>query len=152
MRRIPLTQGYEAIVSDGDYERVAALKWYAVVTKRAYVYACRAEGGKRLYLHRFLAGKVGLVVDHINGNTLDNRRENLRAVTMGENAANQHKTPKSNTGIRNVYRSKRGRLLAKIVRDGRQIFIGSYATADEAEQAVSDRIAAIASYSQQAAA
>lgn len=147
MKRIPLTQGYEALVSDEDYERVSALKWYAAVTSRNYVYACRGQNGARLYLHRYLAGREGMVVDHINGDTLDNRRENLRAVSVGVNTVNQHRPPKSNCGVRNVHRNGRGRYLAKIVRDGRQIFIGSYATADEASQAVADRIAAIASYS-----
>jgi hypothetical protein len=77
--------GYEVIISASDYERVMAYKWRKAGIKRG-TYFRRSyydkEAGKKkeMFLHRFLAncqhGKQ--IVDHISGNTLDNRQENLR--------------------------------------------------------------------------
>lgn len=142
---IALTQGHFAKVSDEDYARVSAFKWYAARVKRgAYIYACRGVAGRRLGMHTFLAGMEGCVVDHINGDTLDNRRENLRAVSYSTNAQNITKPPRGNTGVRNVYRNRRGHYIAKLVRDGRQHYLGSFRSVDAAQ-------AAIAAYSQAAA-
>ena len=62
-----------------------------------------------LSLHRFLTDcPQGMVVDHINGNTLDNRRENLRVCTQKENVRNQHKLAKNNkSGYRYIHWHKR---------------------------------------------
>ena len=64
---------------------------------------------KMLSLHRFLTDcPQGMVVDHINGNTLDNRRENLRVCTQKENVRNQHKLAKNNkSGYRYIHWHKR---------------------------------------------
>jgi hypothetical protein len=78
MRVIPLTQGYYAIVDDRDYPWLVRFKWHVAKrgTKR---YACGWVGGKKMLMHRLLC--EGRVIDHINGNGLDCRRENLRGVT-----------------------------------------------------------------------
>lgn len=88
MREIPLSKGMVTIVSDEDYEYVNAFKWSANESgKRSY--AIRQFNGRGLYLHRFLLSPPPhLVVDHINGDGLDNRRENLRIVTRFENMQN----------------------------------------------------------------
>lgn len=97
MPLIPLTQGLHAQVSEGDFERVNAFKWYASLESRGTkYYAIRREriGGKRykIRMHRFVLGAApfalsesDLVVDHLNGDSLDNRRENLELITQDEN-------------------------------------------------------------------
>ena len=97
MANINLTQHQKSLVDDELYPLLSELKWYALFepTKKKF-YAVRA-GRKRdnsltiERLHHFVIGKPqrGLVVDHINGNTLDNRRENLRIVTQSENSLNR---------------------------------------------------------------
>lgn len=75
---------------------------------------------------------VGLVVDHINRNKLDNRRENLRHVTQSDNLRNS-KDRKSKTGIRGVCENK-GKYQVKIKIDKQLKCFGTYETLEEAEQ------------------
>lgn len=89
MKEIPLTQGKTAIVDDADYEIVRGLKWCAHKRLNGFyaVRNIRLQNGKwaSVYLHRALLNPPsGMQVDHINGNGLDNRRENLRVVTPAQ--------------------------------------------------------------------
>ena len=80
MREIPLTRGKAAIVDDEDYESLSLHHWSC--SKTGYAMRGFREGGKMVYLkmHHAILGKPlqGYVVDHINGDRLDNRRCNLR--------------------------------------------------------------------------
>lgn len=80
--------------------------------KASHTYAVVNRGHRTISLHRMLLNApAGLEVDHANGNTLDNRRVNLRLATRYQNAQNRHGVPpNSNTGVRNVHRKMtRGR-------------------------------------------
>lgn len=90
-------------VDDADYEKLCMNKW--CVSKRTWnggFYAARnttkGEGRKRLTLmHRIIMGaKTGQQVDHINQNTLDNRKSNLRFCNGSQNNMNRP-MPKNNT-------------------------------------------------------
>lgn len=91
MKRVKLTKKKYALVSDEDFERVNAFKWYASHESRGTKwYAVRRQNGKKIRMHRFILGlQTGKedprVVDHVNHNSLDNRRENLEIVTQKEN-------------------------------------------------------------------
>ena len=95
MREIKLTKGFSTWVDDEDFERVSQFKWYAHVCGRGTkVYAVRniRENGKQVNyrMHRFVLGLParsldGLVVDHLNGDGLDNRKANLEIITQTEN-------------------------------------------------------------------
>lgn len=95
-RAIPLTKGKFTIVSEEDYESLNKLKWLAIERTKNTFYAYRSGkrlgGGKRekgVGMHTFLMKTPkGKVVDHINRNTLDNRRCNLRIVTQKVNIHN----------------------------------------------------------------
>ncbi len=95
-RKIPLTQGNFAIVDVEDYEILSEYKWFAVRYGRTF-YAVRNEklpGRKRntVKMHRqIMSLPQGLFVDHINRNGLDNRRANLRAVSLQQNNFNKQK-------------------------------------------------------------
>lgn len=96
MREIALTQGQVTLVDDEDYDFLMQWKWFA---KRIPKYpeltfhAMRAQTVPRrttVSMHRVITNcPTGLVVDHINHNTLDNRRSNLRVCTNAENLANR---------------------------------------------------------------
>ena len=98
MKRIPLTQGKFTIVDDEDYEELVKHKWYAQKRGNLY-YAERGVYEKKTrkrhlvrMSHQVLGVLPGIVIDHINGNPLDNRKSNLRICTLGENARNARKT------------------------------------------------------------
>lgn len=127
-----LTQGQHAQIDASDFELVSAHKWYAVKTKWTY-YAATNIAGKRVYLHRLLMG-LGpgrkQVVDHINHNGLDNRRENLRVCTSVMNALNRRDSV-DRVDTTGVYRN-RGRWSSKIGFEGRVIHLGTFDTQREA--------------------
>lgn len=98
---IKLTQNKETIVDEETYEWASKFKWFAIKSqknKRCYFTAGRQSSkllGKQqhILLHReILNAPTGMMVDHINGNTLDNRKSNLRLCTNAENQRNRKKT------------------------------------------------------------
>lgn len=89
MRKLKLSQNRYALVDDEDYGRLSILKWQY----HSAGYAVRGTNGQKMYLHRFLLqAPQGKDVDHINGNRLDNRKENLRICTRSQNQHNRNKT------------------------------------------------------------
>lgn len=112
-RTIPLTKGYSTVVDEADYEALSALSWHARITPQGKVYACRSvRAGPRTIvqrMHRLLVGEpVGLDVDHIDGDSLNNRRANLRPATRSQNLANARKGRRGPTpykGVGRVHRS-----------------------------------------------
>ncbi len=95
--RIPLTRGKYAIVDPDDYRRLSKHKWYAAGSPGNCYYAVRAvitKNGKkrRLHMHReVIKAPDNLLVDHINRNSLDNRKANLRPATPSQNGRNRAK-------------------------------------------------------------
>ena len=94
-KSIPLTRGFVALVDDEDYARLVAHKWCAM-TNGHTSYAVRARsrrhGGRPglILMHRIIIGATDeQIVDHENGNGLDNRRANLRFATESQNHWNQ---------------------------------------------------------------
>lgn len=88
MKKIKLSRGKVAIIDDEDFERVSQFKWYINENaEKTKLYAMRSklkseEGtvkGTKVYMHRFILQVVekSAVIKHKNGNTLDNRKDNL---------------------------------------------------------------------------
>lgn len=129
--------GYTVLVDDEDLERVQALAWHkGNVGSHGSVYFEHCTWGKPLIsLHRFIMGgtyKDGKVVDHINGDTLDNRKQNLRICTTAENARNG-RTRKNNSGYKGVcYIADKKKYRARITRNYVTYTVGHYHTAEEA--------------------
>ena len=89
-KEIELTRGYLTVVDDEDFPEVNRHKWFAIGCSQRYIYAARFSGsGKNhrlIALHRYIlhCQDGSIDVHHLNGNTLDNRRENLLACTRKE--------------------------------------------------------------------
>lgn len=102
-KRIKLSQGKVALIDAEDFKKVSAFSWYASKSS-THFYAKRFQGKTPIYLHRFLmSAKKGQLVDHINGNTLDNRKKNLRFVCGSQNNANQKRRADRKFAIRGIY-------------------------------------------------
>ena len=95
-KTIPLTKGYEAIVDDADYEWLSRFSW-CMHKNSKHSYAIRAgiqtkAGRRHIFMHREIVNcPRGLIVDHINHNSLDNRKANLRICNKASNEANKKK-------------------------------------------------------------
>jgi hypothetical protein len=132
VRYIGLTRGLFVIVDAADYDCLNKYRWHAMGTDR-HPYAVRMAHRRLIRMHNvILPPPPGKVVDHINGNTLDNRRCNLRICTIQENSFNRR--PSSKTGLKGV-NFHRGKWDAQIGHNGKQITIGSFATKEEAVRA-----------------
>lgn len=130
MKEILLTQGKVALVDDEDYPELSKFKWYAHKDYNT-LYALRKSSrvnGKQhtIPMHSVILGTPkGMETDHINGNGLDNRRENLREVTTRENAQNRH-TPKTSKYPGVTWHKQRGKWQANIRVAGKLNYLGLY--------------------------
>jgi hypothetical protein len=106
MKEIKLTKGFSTIVDDEDYEWLSQYKWNTATrgkeakrrrlrdhnVARAAIKVDLGDGRyayEPVYMHRMIMdARQGEYVDHINGDSLDNRRENLRIVTNQQNSWN----------------------------------------------------------------
>jgi hypothetical protein len=101
---IKLTKGQHALVDQEDFDYLNQWKW-----RFSGKYAVRSgprSNYKRKFIsmHRLLMGEpLGLEVDHVNGDKLDNRRSNLRLCSRQQNARNQKKTSINKSGYRGVF-------------------------------------------------
>jgi hypothetical protein len=140
MKKIPLTQGKAAIVDDENFSGLSAFRWRAQKSSSGKYYACRSENWKRgkrptTHMHReVLRPKDGEQVDHINGDTLDNRRENLRICGQLQNSYNRTSQKNNTSGFKGVS-ELRGKFVAYIAYNGKQRHIGCFDTAAEAASA-----------------
>ena len=87
------------------------------------------------YLHYGEDPGADLLVDHINGDSLDNRIDNLRLVTESENSKNRKKGNNNTTGFKGVYQNKDGSISARIDVNGKNKYLGSFKTVELAAKA-----------------
>lgn len=136
MKKIPITGGYWLTVDDADYEAVMRWSWCLTNGYPSRRKTLSKNKSKTVYLHRELMNPTGKhVVDHINGNKLDNRRENLRVCTHAQNMVNWNNN-RGESKFRGVSWDKtRNKWKAQIQCNGKNRFIGRYSTEEEAAKA-----------------
>lgn len=127
MALIPLGRGLSAQVDDVDVPALVGKSWHiADRVRRRYAQTCwwDAMTKRRCHalMHRLLMqAPAGTAIDHINGNGLDNRRENLRFASAHENAWNRLAQKKA----KGVFRY-RGTFQARILWQGEELYLGQF--------------------------
>lgn len=131
MKYIPLTQGKFALVDDEDYEGLNQWKWRVNKNHNNY-YAVRTQHHgegirEEIIMARLLMeAPKRMQIDHINGNGLDNRKENLRVVTHQQNAWNTKKRKGSSIykGVR--WFAQTNQWFVQICKDCKVLYIGLF--------------------------
>lgn len=133
VKEIPLTRGRIAIVDDFDYHWLSQVKWHFLTRG----YAGHVRGGRKnkehILMHRLiLLAPDTCTVDHINHDTLDNRRSNLRLATQSQQNANRRKISGSSK-YKGVYPRRDGlKWCAQLGAFGAKTYLGSFNTEEEA--------------------
>jgi len=136
---IPLTRRAVALIDAADYELVRPYKWHLQVTKHGHRYARTAIGTCGvLLMHRLIvAAPTDVMVDHRDGDGLNNRRFNLREASHSQNLMNQRRTRRpAASGITGVYFDKVSAQWWSYIRvDGRSVRLGYFPTKVDAASA-----------------
>jgi len=139
-RSIPLTRGKVTWVDAADYAALAQFKWHAqpAGNNSGGFYASRSvylggPGHETEWMHRVvlrLGRTDALLVDHVNGDGLDNRRANLRIATHGQNMRNVKMRADNRSGFRGVHR-RHHRWESVITVSGKHVLLGRFDDASE---------------------
>ena len=129
MKFIELSKGYKAIVDDEDYEYLMQWKWS--YNKYAYRRPMVKRKSWIVRMHRVVVNcPPDKQVDHINGDTLDNRKANLRICTPYQNSLNKKKRNSLNSSSKYIGVTWRGERhnawRARITLNGKETFIGYF--------------------------
>lgn len=130
--------------------------WLAATNDYYVISKAPKENGKRkgVRLHRYiLDAPDSKQVDHINHDTLDNRKTNLRAVTVSENQQNRTgaRSDNNSSGIRGVHWDKRnGKWCVQIQLKGEKIYLGLHDSLDKARKVAEDAYSKMMPYSEHA--
>src|SRR5690625_2672181 len=116
MKKITLSNGFYSLVDEDILDKYRHIKW----SDNGYAFTSVIDGGKKrtVYLHRLIMNPPpDMVVDHINGDKLDNRRSNLRICSHRQNLWNTER-------INVDYRKDRKKWRARIERNKKSFFLG----------------------------
>lgn len=134
MKVVPLSggEGRKALVSPEDFDHVMQHRWHY-----ANGYAATAIERRTTYMHRFiLKPPPGLVVDHVNHDGLDNRRENIRIGTQTQNMANMRPYDGKVSRHKGVYWDESRELWRARIKQHRTYhYLGAYLDEDDAGRA-----------------
>lgn len=134
MATIELTMGLVAIVDESDVEMLSTFKWQATPRRDGKGFYAINSNGKRM--HRVIMSvDDNRIVDHRDGDGLNNRRSNLRTGTQSQNCVNRVTTPGKH--LRGA-RPKKGLWQAYIKYQGKQRSLGYFKTEQEAHETYLD--------------
>ena len=139
---VPLTHGYEAIINASDVPLVDGVNWYAMISYFRTggirtVYAARIVNRRGVLMHRLISrAPDGMQVDHVDGDGLNDRRENMRIATPSQNSQNQKVKGNNKTGVKGVcFDRARGKFRAEIRVDRKVFSLGRFDRLEDAASA-----------------
>jgi len=130
MKTIALTDGSLMFYDDEDEQLALSRRW---INTRGH--AAFSEDGKSIYFAReVIKAQPGYDIDHVDGNTLNNQKCNLRLATKSQNQCNRGKTKSNTTGYKGVFANGSG-FMARLVFEGKKYYLGSYKSIEAAARA-----------------
>lgn len=148
---VELTKGQWSVIESQDAAWIGANNWHVLWdedTESFYASRCgskiRGESGTVGMHAAIVKPRMGYLPDHINGNTLDNRRNNLREATGSQNQCNKRILKNNKSGYRGVsWSARNGKWVAYIKLQRVQKFIGYFDNPEDAHLAYLEAAATI---------
>lgn len=140
MKKIDLGRGLFALVDDCEYPELSKHRWRAQKGKNTF-YAVRRDGKKMVLMHRQilqLSGRFDFC-DHIDGNGLNNQRENLRQCTIQENNINRRCYKNNAQGFKGVKQVSKRRYMARITHFEKIVYLGTFDCPKKAAHAYNEK-------------
>jgi len=146
MKKIELTQNQYALVDDEDFDKLNQWKWYATYQPcvKSFYAVRHLRGNKNskrqsILMHRIIMDTPrNMQTDHINHDTLDNRKQNLRICTVGQNNSNRINHKNFTSKYKGVYSDKRNknlRWIAQIRINTKAVYLGAFKSEIQAAKA-----------------
>lgn len=136
MLEVEISKGHRALIDEEDYYKVVKYKWYF-----SKGYACttvRDNKKHNIRMHNLIMNfdpnNSDKIVDHIDGNTLNNQKSNLRIATKKQNSTNKSKCKNCKSGFKGVDFII-GKFRASLSDNRNHIHLGLFSTAEEAAEA-----------------
>jgi hypothetical protein len=143
MKQIKLTKNQVTFVDDEDYNFLMQWKWHAKPNMNNGYYAIRGFKNEKntmskIHMHRVIMNLTdpNLVVDHIDGNPLNNQKSNLRICTKDQNRHNRKASKSKKSKYLGVFWNKECNKWYSQIKDGKKIiYLGIHNTEEEAAMA-----------------
>lgn len=95
---------FKILIDTEDVEKAKKYTWHLINKNRNITYLGTKVNGKKLTFHRYIMNcPENMIIDHINRNTFDNRKQNLRICTDFENMQNTSMYKNNKSGIKNIH-------------------------------------------------
>lgn len=130
----------EVLIDKEDLTKISTKRWRLKKYHKNEKYRVVSVERPAIYMHRLIMDfPKNYQVDHINGNSLDNRKENLRICSIAENTKNREKYSTNSSGYKGVYFSKKNKKwISNIHFNYKTYYLGSFADKNEAAKAYND--------------
>jgi hypothetical protein len=131
----------EILLDEQDYERCIGLTWFVRKCKHTFYAGTNIGGGKQVLIHRFILGvnDKPILVDHIDNNGLNNRRNNLREATYSGNNSNRATKSENKSSVyKGVYKTPSGRWQAQLMINRKWYGGGKHDSQEDAAKAYND--------------
>lgn len=146
---LPLTKDRFTTIDLTD-DDLSVFNWYCLMREgKPYARRDTTSGGERVshYIHRIVLERTiervmvkGEVVDHIDGDSLNNSRSNLRIATVSQNCRNRRISTRNSTGLKGAMRCSKGGYSSSICLDGKSVRLGYFKTVEDAHNAYCEAV------------